>query len=607
MANKEWTVMFYFATDNALSPLVVSQLKAIKEAGFHEDVDVVTYFDSNEAGVPTRVLDVNRRRKRKEHVMIGDGRDSFVHNFLDDDVHPEEISGDPESPAGRLSASLKQRDSSPAGQALANFLGFCSEHHRAKNYILILMGHGLVVGNDAFLPDDNPVSAITLEELQYILEGFTADIKATETREGGVFQLLALHSCAMSAVEVAYQLRGTARFMLGSEGISYVGSWPYRQMLKRIFNFVDRAKGGLRRRREDSHAERDNINGGRGNRANGLNVTDARDLVERLYFHALFNATDFSLSGYSLDLSLCNLEADFDPLTEAIRELVTGMRLALDSERGKEMILLAHWESQSYWDESYTDLYDFCFCLRKRCRIALDLLTAYGDEAKTEDIRTELEGLKSACSGVMKQLERQRSGGLKGRFKKVIVHACHFGSNYQYSHGLSVYFPWSRPLADAPPTNVPVRLQLRRCEPGISSEGILERYRRYAFNVELGKEDEKLSWINFLEAYLDGTERKTRKEEEEEEYTREGTESKESDEGGRVPAGRVFNRRGGQSDNPFPALSNDKPSPSTGASCACPSIKNYPTDEVTAWDGRRRRVRAVTVSDILLRKFSRTE
>ena len=31
----EWTLMFYFASDNPLAPSVVSQLKALKNAGFH--------------------------------------------------------------------------------------------------------------------------------------------------------------------------------------------------------------------------------------------------------------------------------------------------------------------------------------------------------------------------------------------------------------------------------------------------------------------------------------------------------------------------------------------------------------------------------------------
>src|ERR1700749_75476 len=235
MADKEWTVMIFFATDNPLSPLVVSQLKEIKDAGFQQDVDVVIHFDSNEAGVPTRVFDVNRRRKEEAmargiRAQVGDGRDSFVRDLTDDAVDPDKLSNDSATATGKLRAALEMRDSNNAGDALRNFLGFCRENHRAKNYILVLAGHGLVVGNDAFLPDDNPVSAIALDALQDILGKFTGKINE---ENGGELQLLAMHSCAMSAIEVAYQLRGTAKYMIGSEGVAFINSWPYRQMLKR--------------------------------------------------------------------------------------------------------------------------------------------------------------------------------------------------------------------------------------------------------------------------------------------------------------------------------------------------------------------------------------
>jgi hypothetical protein len=32
----------------------------------------------------------------------------------------------------------------------------------------------------------------------------------------------------MSAVEVAYELKGKADYMIASQGLSFVGSWPYR-------------------------------------------------------------------------------------------------------------------------------------------------------------------------------------------------------------------------------------------------------------------------------------------------------------------------------------------------------------------------------------------
>ena len=42
---KEWTLMFYFASDNPLAISIVSQLKAIKAAGFHHEANVIVQFD----------------------------------------------------------------------------------------------------------------------------------------------------------------------------------------------------------------------------------------------------------------------------------------------------------------------------------------------------------------------------------------------------------------------------------------------------------------------------------------------------------------------------------------------------------------------------------
>ncbi len=45
IVEREWTLMFYFASDNPLAPAVVSQLKALKNAGYHHQANVLAYFD----------------------------------------------------------------------------------------------------------------------------------------------------------------------------------------------------------------------------------------------------------------------------------------------------------------------------------------------------------------------------------------------------------------------------------------------------------------------------------------------------------------------------------------------------------------------------------
>jgi len=51
---QELTVMFYFASDNPLAPLIISEIKAIKDAGFQEHTNVLVYFDPMEKGARTR-------------------------------------------------------------------------------------------------------------------------------------------------------------------------------------------------------------------------------------------------------------------------------------------------------------------------------------------------------------------------------------------------------------------------------------------------------------------------------------------------------------------------------------------------------------------------
>ncbi len=84
---KEWTLMFYFASDNPLAPSIVSQLKSIKDAGFHPEANVIARFDPHGTETPTHIFEVNLINK-----LQADGRsqvgppagDPFVRNLVSD-------------------------------------------------------------------------------------------------------------------------------------------------------------------------------------------------------------------------------------------------------------------------------------------------------------------------------------------------------------------------------------------------------------------------------------------------------------------------------------------------------------------------------------------
>lgn len=492
----KWTIMCFSASDNDLSLFNVSQLKALKEAGCQKDTEVLAYADSNENGVPTRLFNMNKTLKSIEPTSIGDGVDPYVRNFVRDEIPLEELEKLPGECTKKLYHALDRPDRMTATGALENFIGYCVENHPAEHYLLFCMGHGLIVGNDSFLFDATPRSGITLRDLGKIIRGFTNKI-----RRHGVLDLICFHSCSMSAVEVAYELKGTARYMIASEGFSYVGSWPYRQLLKKIFNATE------------NHP---------------VNADTVQELVQRIYELSLYNATDFAYCGYSHDLTLCNLAEDkVNGLAEALHALVPNLVRALrdDTGRGKELILLAHLKSQSFWREDYTDIYDFCRCLAQSC-----------DRDPGNSLQHDLA---ASCDAVIEVLKQQPKP-----FDGLVVFSDNFGWEYQYAYGLSIYFPWTPPMASGKFS--PIR-----------------NYARYAFTADYPRD----SWFNFLEEYWNLTQRLAEDKDRPRNANGAALPQIFGSLSGNKPGG-ALDKQGGRINKPGGGYA-DSP-------CICPSIKNYP-------------------------------
>lgn len=518
----KWTLMFYFGSDNPLAPNVVTQLKAIKSAGFHEAVNVIAQFDPNTPNTQTHIFDVNRiekirnaqeRLKKEEELLkkaqqkqngqaktgqakassapdnaptpddyedddeaaskprfhkFRSGNDPFIRNLVLDklwgddraDLKDEIVrkikqdfpdvkfvlpsptpNGKKPPKAAGEAVSNTEKEVGPK-ESLTELLKFCFKNYKAEHYMLFLLGHGLVVGNDVFLFDQNASEeSLSLLELRDVLSKF----------EGGKIELVSFHSCSLSALEVACELKDSANYILGSQGPSFVGSWPYREILIRVFKDVMADKTD-----ED-----------------GIKMT-----VEKIFSYILNNSYDFQVAGYSFSLALCDLRA-VDGVTGKLRELsqlmIEGLNLKDKGDTSiVDRILLAHWEAQSFWRDSYTDLYDFCFCLERRCAPVAGL--------SPEAVRI-MEKIKTACSTVFGLLENESpaSSGKTPGHQSLIVRSAFAGPEFQYSHGLSVYFPWSE--------------HNRRFWK--------EEYPQYKLNVP----EEPASWRKFLETYFKQTRR----------------------------------------------------------------------------------------------------
>jgi hypothetical protein len=159
--------------------------------------------------------------------------------------------------------------------------------------------------------------------------------------------------------------------------------------------------------------------------------------------------------------------------------------------------------------------------------------------------------IMGACQKVRVVLEK----GVKGNDKRLVVRSDFVGAACQFSHGLSVYFPWTKPL---------------------KSEFWPDEYNKYRF-VAKAPTSRKKTWSDFLQTYFEETMRHTRVEE----FTETDGPQTETKQPGlqevllEAFASGVLNTNGqlgGGEDDP------EKPGPdaSQGAGCDCQSIKNYP-------------------------------
>ena len=105
----------------------------------------------------------------------------------------------------------------------------------------------------------------------------------------------------------------------------------------------------------------------------------------------------------------------------------------------------AHWEAQSYNGERFVDVRDFCNLAAEYCN----------DEQVTAE-----------------------AGNVGTALDKMLLNSCFCGIDYQYSFGLSIYFPWST---------------------------IFSYYQNLEFAKESGAD-----WANFLAEYVEKTRRAPR-------------------------------------------------------------------------------------------------
>lgn len=233
----EWTVMVYLAGDNNLSTAGDKDLQEMRSVGSTDAVNVVAEFDN-----------AGDRGTRRYHIQPGGEGETIV-------SLGETDSGDPE--------------------VLLDFVAWAAEHYPARRYGLILWNHGggwepaemdriarsvnarnytprevtersatplaraffrttletifnLPLPMDrAICSDDGSGHSLDTIELGRVLAQ-AADLL------GQPIDLLGMDACLMSNLEVAYQVRPYARYLVASEESEPNDGWPYDAVLRQL-------------------------------------------------------------------------------------------------------------------------------------------------------------------------------------------------------------------------------------------------------------------------------------------------------------------------------------------------------------------------------------
>ncbi len=382
-ARREWTVLIYLAGDNNLSEECVYILKEIKRVAppappkggrspETSSVHVVAQFDPLGRGNPSR----------RFHIEYSDGE------LEDDELY--------------YSRKLETDTGSPS--ALLEFLLETIEWYPARQYMLVLSGHGAGVLQNFFLQDEErPLSSIPSTFPVPALRRVFRSARLKHALGDYKIDILGFDACMMSMTEVCYQLRDidVLNLVVGSEGFSLNSGWP-----------MDRILGYLQSLPPAPPATKTSV------------TTVAKKIVDIFtnFYH------DYYLGGLSVDQSVIDL-SKIGKLRDEIDRLALAMLKAMHTESPKpdrydekgrpfqDALLLAHWAAQSYNGEQCVDLYDFCNLLQKRVR---------------EDRREE--SVWSCCKRIMEFLTEGDD--------RIIKRSCYAGAAFQHSHGISIYFPW---------------------------------------------------------------------------------------------------------------------------------------------------------------------
>lgn len=421
--------MLYIAADDALANFAVESLKQLNKsarapAGTKDEATVVVaaQFALPDYGAkpkPTNLNNPGGAQNRRRYVFEKDSRAKLV----DNEVKP------PTGAAAQTSdkADISDTANSSEKEALKDFLTWAYQEYEADHYALILWGHGpelLLQPPATDSGGDRANLYLTPEELRDAL----TDCKP---RNGRHLEIIGFDACCMSMLEMAYELKGLADFMVASQEDVPDLSFPYDNLIELFRKCGKKAIPSL--------------------------LSEGVKAYISTYEDCICN-NNTGMQGATLsvlDLRTC------DALTNAVGKLACALLKAREDESLPGALIQARSDSQDYAGGLYVDLFDFCTKLSEQIKkLNQQIKWTAGIEG--------LGAIEGACEIVLNELTKRppkdsdetkgdgtldsvilaNSGDTQGRPASDSVLANsndpkgNGSSTRKNSHGISIYLPY---------------------------------------------------------------------------------------------------------------------------------------------------------------------
>ena len=407
MKQKEWTIMIYMAGDNNLAvdmAYAMEQIKSVADAGDNTP-NLFVYYDGNSPAIPTLYCDFSEP-----------GKPRYVRSYTVEDK--------------LYSVPAKHNENAADMRSVLNFVDWCvnkvevenngrvTKGRRADKYALIFSGHSLGFQDIGLFKDETSGKSMSMKKFfrtlllaaaqdQDTLDEIAEEYDFEDELEkivvakllGQKLDILGFDSCVMGMLEVGYQFNKIAHTMIASEGSVPSAGWTYAKIL-----------GCL--------AQEQNRN------------LDTRDVAELFVKKFIRTQDEYTVGGVSVDMAAWDL-SQFEGLSSAFEELSKALLECFEDPESRiyrqmeRVILHVHWKCQSYMYDQNVDLGDFCELLDRECGRVIEELGGGKDTKVLQDVQV-------SCRSVVDEL------------KNAVILSGFSGGGYQYSNGVSVFFPWSR-------------------------------------------------------------------------------------------------------------------------------------------------------------------